>query len=136
MRSPIFRASSAFARASAGRGYPRSANTLPLPTTCFFFAIVLLLAFADRDGLFQPALDWLDLRLWCRDAVLRLLLERVEDLDVARQAHRVDGAEGVAAVVGDHLQDARAKPLQRLGRDVLPAALCKEQGVADLVLHP
>ena len=34
-----------------------------------------------------------------------------------------------------HLQDARTQPLQRLGRDVLPAALRQEQGVADLVLN-
>lgn len=39
------------------------------------------------------------------------------------QSHCVDGPERIAAVVGDHLQDARAKPLQRLGRDVLLAAL-------------
>ena len=50
---PIFRASSAFARASAGLGRPRSANTLSLPTTHFCFAIVLYLAFADCDGLLK-----------------------------------------------------------------------------------
>jgi hypothetical protein len=76
MMAPIFRASSAFASASAGLGCPKSANTLPLPTTRVFLAIVLP-AFADRDRLFQSTRDQLDLRLRRRDAKLRFLLERV-----------------------------------------------------------
>jgi hypothetical protein len=38
-------------------------------------------------------------------------------------------------VVGDDLQDVPARPLHRLGGDVLLAALRQEQRVAPLVLH-
>ena len=45
--------------------------------------------------------------------------QRMEDVDAVRH----------------HLQDTCAQSLQRLGRDVLPAALRQEQGVADFVLN-
>src|SRR5688572_2029205 len=80
MMAPIFRASSALASASADRGCPRSANTLPLPTTYAFFclAIRLLLCLADLDSQLETSLDEIDVRLRRRDAALRLLLEGVQ----------------------------------------------------------
>jgi hypothetical protein len=48
------------------------------------------------------------------DALLRLLLEDVEDVDPLRKPHRLDRSIRVAAMVSDNLQDARAYPLDGL----------------------
>lgn len=57
----------------------------------------------------------------------------MEHVDPARQIHRVDGAKGVATVVGDNFHHAGADIAQRLGIWVLAACLCPIERYADLV---
>jgi hypothetical protein len=67
--------------------------------------------------------------------MLRLLLERVQDIDAVDEAHEIHRAERIAAVIGDNLEDARAQPLHWLGGEVFLTALRQEQRVADFILH-
>src|SRR3989441_4467654 len=98
MMAPIFRANSALASASAGRGWPRSANTLRPPTTYAFafLAIALLLCLADLNSQLETSLDEIDVRLRRRDAVLRLLLEGVQHEHSFAQAHRIHRPKRIA----------------------------------------
>jgi hypothetical protein len=88
--------------------------------------------FVVLSGSLQSLFDQFDLVFRRRDPVLRLLLEGVEHIDDAREAHGLDGAVGVAVMVVDHLQHARpAEPLERLGPSGLAAGLSLPQRPAD-----
>ena len=68
-------------------------------------------------------------------AVLRFLLKGVQHIHRLFQLHRVDRAERVAAMIGNHLQHSGPDVLQRLGVDVLAAHLRLIESKANLLLH-
>ena len=76
-----------------------------------------------------------DFTLRRRYALLRLLLERVQNVDRFFQFDRVDGAEGVAAMIGDNFQNSAREALQRLGIRVLVADLRLIKGKPNVPLH-
>jgi len=63
--------------------------------------------------------DQVDILLWRRDVLLRLLLKRVKDVDPAGELNRVDCALCIRVVsVGDLHHPGAADALQRLGRGI------------------
>src|SRR5688500_10819265 len=134
MMAPIFRANSALASASAGRGLPRSANTLPRPTTYSFLAIALTPLPAHLHCQLEASLDEIDLHARRRDAALRLLLKGVQHEHSLAQAHRVHGSERIAPKVRHNLQHVWAQALERLRGHVLLTSLRQVQGIPDFIL--
>jgi hypothetical protein len=63
-------------------------------------------------GAFEPCFDQIDVVPRCCDALLRLLLERVEYINDARELDGIDGAIGVSVEVVDDFQ--RAPPTEAL----------------------
>ena len=59
-----------------------------------------------------------------------------QNIDLIRELHRVDGTIGIAVIVIDHLEHARAaEPGERLDGVVLTAGLSQMKGVSHHVLH-
>lgn len=84
----------------------------------------------------QSLADHLDLLPRCRDSAFGLLLESMEDVHRVLEKHRVNCPEGVAIVVIDHLEDARAgESLQWPGAARFAASLVDEQCPPDDTLH-
>src|SRR5260370_12368640 len=125
------KASPALARRSSGFGSPRSAKTLPLPSSTSIPLAMLYRPFASLQpcrGLFlgslEARLDQVDLRFRCLNSGLRFLLEGVEHAHAASQPHGVDGAIGVTVMVLDNFQDScAAKASERFRGAVLSALL-------------
>lgn len=66
------------------------------------------------------------------DSLGRFLLERVEHVQYALKADRVDGAKGIAIEVIPKLQDASAKTPEGLGASRMLSELHLENALADL----
>src|ERR1017187_75797 len=103
--------SSALVSSCLGLGRPRSANTLPLLSVILLGAVLglvlvmLVLPFSTvalRIG--QPPPDKIEFPLRGGQALLRFLLESVQDINRVLQTHGVDGTPCIAAMVGHDLQ--------------------------------
>src|ERR1035437_687046 len=136
--------SSAFVSSCLGLGRPRSANTLPLLSvtllgTSFGLVLVMLIlpfsAVALRIG--QPLPDKIELPLRGGQALLGFLLESVQDIDRALQAHGVAGTPCIAAMVGHDLQHAPpSKAPERLRRRIGLTFLSGIEGMTDFRPDP
>src|SRR4051794_40021475 len=71
----------------------------------------------------EAATDELDLVLGRPDALLRLFLERVEDINRSCKSDRVNRPIRPAIMIGDDFDDPTADPFQRLCSHVLAAKL-------------
>src|SRR5260370_7409565 len=106
MSGAMRKASGGLARRSSGFGSPRSAKTLPVPSST---SIALAIFFRPFPAL-QPCcvfllgspearLDQVDLRFRRLNAGLRLLLESVEHVRLPSQPHGVDSANCAPVMV-------------------------------------
>ena len=89
----------------------------------------------DFDGSPEPLLDQFDFALRRCDSLFCLLLKGVEDVDRVLKPDGVDGAEGIAAMVGDNFKNSAFEALERLGIWVLVAHLRLVEGEANVALH-
>src|SRR6266567_1692232 len=81
----------------------------------------------------QPLPNEVDVSLVRRDTSMRLLLERVQGVHPAHEAHRVDRAVRVPVEGLDHFQHARSlEPSQRLGGGGFLTELCEMERVPHL----
>ena len=75
-------------------------------------------------GHLQPLADEVEVSLWSCTALLRLLLEGVQHVDLISDLHRVDRSVGIVRVILYNLQDTRStKPFERLRVGMLAAFL-------------
>src|SRR5712691_4290465 len=125
------KASPALARRSSGFGSPRSAKTLPLPSSTSIPLAMLFRPFAPLQpcrvfslGSLEARLDQLDFRFRCLNSALRFLLKGVEHVHAASQPHGVDGAISVTVMLLDNFQDSSAAEASEWFRvEVLSALL-------------
>src|SRR6267142_1906074 len=114
MTAAMRTASPALARRSSGFGNPRSAKTLPLPSSTSMVLAMFFYSFAPLPcgvfflGPLEARLDQVDLRFRRLYAGLRLLLESVQHIYATGQASRIDGALCVTVMVLDDLQNSSA----------------------------
>jgi hypothetical protein len=85
----------------------------------------------DDLGLAQALPEQVQVPLRGGDPFGRFLLERVEDVQDALEADRVDGAIGIAVKVVANLQDAAAETLEGLGAGRMLSELRLENALAD-----
>lgn len=86
-------------------------------------------------GQLESVADLVQVWLGCGDALGRLFLEAMKDVDRIAQLDRIDSAIGVTVVVFDDLEDAsRSEPLEWLCLRVLGASLGEVEGEAKDVL--
>src|SRR5713226_8951523 len=130
MTAAMRMASPALARRSSGLASPRSAKTLPLPTSTSIALAMLLRSFAPLQpsgvcilGSLEARLDQVDLRFRCLNSRLRFLLEGVEYVHAASQTHGVDGTICITRMVLDNLQDSRASEASKWFRAGVLSAL-------------
>src|SRR5438552_2375854 len=130
MTSAMRKASPALARRSSGFGNPRSAKTLPFPSSTSMVLAMFLGSLPLQPcrvfilGPLEARLDQVDLRFRCLNSSLRFLLESVEHVHTASQPHGVYGAIGVTVMVLDNLQDScAAKAVEWFRVGVLSAVL-------------
>lgn len=86
-------------------------------------------------GIQQSAPDQFDIALRRLVALLRFLLEGVQNIDGLLKSHRVDGAIGVLVEIIYKFNDAAASALQWLRRGRMLAGLDQEQFETKAVLH-
>jgi len=80
----------------------------------------------------QPLADKVEFLFWRRYALLRFLLESVQDINRALEAHGVDGTPCIASVAGNDFKDApSSKSLERLRRRIGIAFLRSLKSMAD-----
>src|SRR5437763_14114885 len=118
MSDATFDISIAFACNSSGASSPRSAKTLPLLGVISRLRTALLLspALVIRFRELEACLHEIDVRLRCRSAAPRLLLESMEHVDPSFETHRVHRAKRVPVEIVDDLKDAGTpESLERLG---------------------
>lgn len=85
---------------------------------------------------FQASFDNIHLVLRRTDALVRLLLETVQDIHRILETNRIDRTVGIAVIVFHHFQyTRRAEALERLGLIRFQTLLSKVQGVSDNVNH-
>lgn len=87
----------------------------------------------DGFGLAQSLPHQIKVSLWCGDSLARFLLERVEDVQDAREAHRVDGAIGIAVEIIANLQHTTAEAFEGLGAGGVVPELHLEKSLSDLL---
>src|ERR1017187_711408 len=103
---------------------PRSAKTFPLLFSALmgFFVLVVMLVlpfFVETFGLSQAAVDEVNILLGCSDALLRFLLEGVQNVNRLLKAGRIGGAPRIAGMVCDNFKHrSSTKTFQRLCRGV------------------
>src|SRR6266851_2799466 len=99
-------ATSALARRSSGFGSPRSAKTLPLPSSTSIALAILFRSYAPLQpccvfflGSLEARLDQVNLGFRRLNSGLRLLLESMEHVHAASQTQGVDSAICVTVMV-------------------------------------
>src|SRR5580692_192108 len=130
--------SRAFRSSCSGLGRPRSAKTLPEPSsTRTFFLRMSVLPFPVMPfRLGKAPADQLNLLFRRRDAGLRFLLEHVQDIHRIVEMRGVDGPIRVRAVPLDNLHDPRpAESLQRFGCRIGHALLSSIKRLPDVPAH-
>jgi len=81
--------------------------------------MLVLPFFVETFGLSQAAVDEVNILLGCSDALLRFLLEGVQNVDRLLKADRIDGAPPIAGMVCDNFRHRPStKTFQRLCRGV------------------
>lgn len=86
--------------------------------------------------LLQPIFDKIKIVLRRGDSLLRLLLERMKDIDGICQLNRLNSPESISVMVLDDLQHPRSsESLQRLGIRMLATLLCPKQPITHHVTY-
>src|SRR5438105_2208707 len=99
------------------------------------FALLLRSRGIVSRRIFQPPLDKFDIALRRLDALLRLLLERMQDVDGRLKPNRINGPKSISVKIINHFDDTASKTLEQLGRRRMLARLRQEQLEAEIFLH-
>jgi len=89
-----------------------------------------------RFGYLQSISNSIDIRFWCLNTFGGLFLKAMQNIHRIDEFDRINSTISVTMKVFYNFNnDCRAKPLQRLGRILPTAGLCKMQCKTKNVLH-